>query len=110
MIDALEFNAAMRQVDPFDELAFLSLECAMLGNSALGPWLIDRCMAGLDDDVPPALLAFYTAQRALLRARLSAAHLLEPQVRTPERWLPQAQRYLDRARAALAQVQSPSLT
>jgi hypothetical protein len=34
-------------------------------------------------------------------ARLSAAHLLAPHPRRPERWLPQAARYLAEARAAL---------
>jgi aminoglycoside phosphotransferase family enzyme len=49
----------------------------------------------------PQLLAVYTAYRALLRARLSAAHLLEPDPREPERWLPQAARYIEFALRAL---------
>jgi aminoglycoside phosphotransferase family enzyme len=31
IIDRLEFNRELRLVDPFDELARLALECAMLG-------------------------------------------------------------------------------
>lgn len=43
----------------------------------------------------------YTAHRALLRARLAMAHLLDPQPRAPQKWPPQAQCYIDRALAAL---------
>ncbi len=46
-------------------------------------------------------MQLYTAHRALLRARLAMAHLLDPQPRTPQKWPPQAQRYIDRALAAL---------
>ncbi len=31
IFDCLEFNAELRQVDPFDELAYLGVECALLG-------------------------------------------------------------------------------
>ncbi len=101
VIDCLEFNGPLRQVDPFDELAFLALECDLLGASWIGPRLIDGCAAALGDAPPASLLHLYTAARALLRARLSMAHLLEPSPRTPLRWAPQAQRYVDRALAAL---------
>jgi aminoglycoside phosphotransferase family enzyme len=101
VIDCLEFNASLRQVDPFDELAFLALECDLLGASWIGPRLVDGCAASLGDAPPASLLHLYTAARALLRARLSMAHLLEPSPRTPLRWAPQAQRYVDRALAAL---------
>ena len=39
--------------------------------------------------------------RAMLRARLAMAHLLDPQPRTPQRWPPQARRYVAVALAAL---------
>lgn len=101
VIDCIEFNAALRQVDPYDELAFLGMECEMAGAAWIGPRLVDRCAAALGGCPPPAVLQFYTAFRALLRARLSLAHLLDLHPRTPERWLPQAQRYMARARRAL---------
>jgi len=101
VIDCLEFNAALRQVDPFDELAFLGLECELAGAAWIGPRLIDGCSAALGERPDRRLLAVYTAYRALLRARLALAHLLEPRPRTPERWQPLARRYLARARVAL---------
>jgi aminoglycoside phosphotransferase family enzyme len=102
VIDCLEFSAMLREVDPFDELAFLGLECRILGAAWIEPRLIAQLARELDDSPSPIVLALYTAHRALLRARLSAAHLLDPHPRTPGRWLPQAARYLAQARAALS--------
>lgn len=101
IIDALEFNPRLRQVDPFDELAFLALECERAGGAWIGPQLIDRCGAALDDTPPPTLLPLYTACRAMLRARLAMAHLLDTQPRTPQRWAPLAHGYVVRAVRAL---------
>lgn len=101
VIDCLEFNAALRQVDPFDELCFLALECELAGAAWVGPRLVAGCASALGDRPSEALLHLYGAARALLRARLAMAHLLDPQPRTPQRWPAQAQRYVDRARVAL---------
>ena len=102
MIDCLEFNASLRQVDPFDEIAFLALECEMVGAA---PWIAARLIAGvaaaLGELPSPALMQLYTAHLALRRARLAMAHLLDPAPREPQRWPPLAQRYIDRAVAAL---------
>ena len=102
VIDCLEFSAELREVDPFDELAFLGLECRMLGAAWIEGTLIAQVARALGDAPSPVVQALYTAHRALLRARLSAAHLLDAHPRTPERWLPQASRYLAEARAALS--------
>lgn len=102
VIDCLEFNTAMRQQDPFEELVFLGLECEMLGAPWVAPRLIDGCAAALGERPSAALLQLYLAQRALRRARLALAHLLEPSPRTPAKWPAQAQRYVARAAAALA--------
>jgi uncharacterized protein len=101
IIDCLEFNRELRLVDPFDELSFLSLECEIAGAAWIGERLFARCTELLDDRPQPQLLAFYRAYRALLRGRLSAAHLFEEQPRDAERWLPQAQRYVALAARAL---------
>jgi len=102
VFDALEFDARLGEVDPFDELCFLGLECDMAGNASVGPLLCARMAPALDDAPPPALLRLYTAKNALMRARLSVAHLMEPDPRHPEKWLPQASRYLKRALVALS--------
>ena len=106
VIDCLEFNARLRQVDPFDELAYLGLECAMAGAPCVGPALVAHVKRRLKDDFDPALLPLYTAHRALLRARLTMAHLLDVHPRTPEKWPPLANRYIAQALAAVAALES----
>jgi aminoglycoside phosphotransferase family enzyme len=108
VIDALEFNAALRAVDPFDELAFLGLECEMAGAAWIGPRLLAACGAALGSAPPAVLLHLYLAYRAQLRARLALAHLLEPEPRAPLKWAPLAQRYLQRSLAALEQARGPA--
>lgn len=94
IIDCLEFNRGFRQVDPFDELAFLGMECGRLDGAWIGEALISRCAELLNDSPQARLFAFYTAYRACLRARLALAHLVEPGTRDAEKWLPLAASYL----------------
>ncbi len=110
IIDCLEFNPALRRVDPFDEMAFLALECEMAGAPWIGPRLLAGIAAALDDLPSPALMQLYTAQLALRRARLAMAHLLDPVPRTPQHWPPLAQRYVDRAVAALDALEQSTVT
>lgn len=106
VIDCLEFNATLRQLDPFDELAYLAMECDMAGAPWVGPQLIHLCALALGDAPPAPVMQLYTAHRALLRARQAMAHLLEPAPRSPEKWQPLAQRYIERALAALAHFET----
>ena len=103
IFDCLEFNAELRQVDPFDELAFLGVECALLGATVLGAEVIAQVGALLRDSPSQRLISLYSAWRAVLRARLAVAHLLDPLPRLPEKWEPLASRYLALAEAALRQ-------
>jgi aminoglycoside phosphotransferase family enzyme len=101
VIDCLEFNPALRQVDPFDEIAYLGLECDMAGAPWIGEQLLRGCAEELGGGPDAALLQLYIAQRAVLRARLALAHLLDQVPRTPRRWPAQALRYLEHAQRAL---------
>jgi len=94
IIDCLEFNARLRMVDPFDEIAFLCIECERLGAPWAGEYLRRRVMLALHDGHSEELFVFYRCHRASLRARLAVAHLLEPDPRTPEKWEPLARGYL----------------
>jgi aminoglycoside phosphotransferase family enzyme len=95
IIDCLEFNPKFRAVDPLDEVAYLSIECARLGAPWASTYLSRRILhAGTGSGVCEALFCFYRCYRATLRARLTLAHLLEPKPRTPEKWLPLARTYL----------------
>jgi aminoglycoside phosphotransferase family enzyme len=97
IIDCLEFNPRLRAVDPFDEIAYLDLECERLGAAWAGRHIRARVARGLRESLPLALYHFYRSYRATLRARLAIAHLAEPKPRTPEKWPRLARAYLDMA-------------
>jgi len=94
IIDCLEFNARLRVVDPFDEIAYLSLECERLAAAWAGVRLRRRMTRLLRDGPTDALFTFYHSYRAMLRARLAIAHLYELQPRTREKWPRLARAYL----------------
>jgi aminoglycoside phosphotransferase family enzyme len=99
IIDCLEFSRPLRLVDPFDELTFLTLECEVLGAGWVGKHITERCREGLEDTPARQLLDFYWNYRACLRARIALVHLLEPNPRTPDKWVPLARRYLQLAQS-----------
>lgn len=86
IIDCLEFNARLRVVDPFNEVAYLSLECERLGAAWAGHYIERRMQRLLRDGPAEELFTFYGCHQATLRARLAIAHLLEQRPRTPEKW------------------------
>jgi aminoglycoside phosphotransferase family enzyme len=101
VIDCLEFDAGLRRVDPFDEVAYLGLECDMAGDPTIGARLHARLVAAGLCAPPAALMRLYVASRALLRARLSVAHLFDEHPRDAARWRPLAALYLQRAERQL---------
>lgn len=94
IIDCLEFDPRLRALDPLDEVAFLHLECERLGAAWAGERIRRHLAAVLGEDRASGLFLFYRSQRAMLRARLSIAHLLDAAPRTPEKWPRQARLYL----------------
>lgn len=100
VIDCLEFNRFLRLVDPCDDIAYLGLECSLLGAGWIGRTLQQKVETKLADHPGEDLIAFYTMFRACLRARLALAHLTEPQPRSPEHWPKLARRYLEMAEKA----------
>lgn len=105
IIDCLEFNPRLRAVDPYDEIAFLSLECERLGAAWAGDYIKRRMTSALGDGAVEELSAFYRCHRATLRARLAIAHLLEPSPRTPEKWRPLARTYLEIAKTEAVRLE-----
>jgi len=105
VIDCLEFNARLRTQDALDEVAFLHLECERLGGRWVGETLLRRLATPLGDDMRNGLFLFYRIGRALLRARLSIAHLMDVQPRTPEKWPKLARTYLAIAAADARQLE-----
>ncbi|MCH4559151.1 hypothetical protein [Mesorhizobium jarvisii] len=109
IIDCLEFNRSMRIVDPYDEINYLGLECEMLGAPWIRPLLLKALESRLPDRPDAELLALYGGFRALLRARLCLAHLLEEPVRHPEKWRPLAIRYIEQANREIFSLRSRSV-
>ena len=105
IIDCLEFNTRLRTVDPFDEIAFLTLECERLGAAWAGQYIRRGVELGLHEDLPAELFLFYRSYRATLRARLAIAHLFEPKPRTPEKWPRLALTYLNIAARDAARLE-----
>jgi uncharacterized protein len=105
IIDCLEFNPRLRAVDPFDEIAFLDLECERLGAAWAGRYIRTRVARGLNDALPEGLYRFYRCYRATLRARLAIAHLSEPNPRTPEKWPRLSGAYLEIAAREAASLE-----
>ncbi|MBS3651588.1 hypothetical protein KEU06_23500 [Pseudaminobacter sp. 19-2017] len=109
IIDCLEFSRRMRILDPYDEANYLGMECEVIGAGWVRQHLLDALKSRFGHEPSERLLSSYGAFRALLRARLSIAHLLERRVRRPEKWRPLALRYLQRAERELARSR-PSAT
>jgi aminoglycoside phosphotransferase family enzyme len=99
IIDCLEFNSRLRASDALDEIAFLHLECERLGGRWFGDAIRRRLARMLHDDPASGVFLFYRLCRAMLRARLSIAHLFDPHPRTPEKWPRLARAYLALAEA-----------
>jgi aminoglycoside phosphotransferase family enzyme len=99
IIDGLEFDPRLRRLDPFDEVAYLSVECERLGAGWIGERIRAAMFEALGDGPSEQLFTFYRCYRATLRARLAVAHLLTPEVRTPHKWRPLALSYLKLALA-----------
>lgn len=107
IIDCLEFNRAMRILDPYDEINYLGLECEMLGAGWIRPELLAIVGQWLGQPPSDRLLSLYGAFRALLRARLCIVHVLERPIRSPGHWRPLAIRYLEQAERELAKCRLP---
>ncbi|RQH15762.1 hypothetical protein [Bradyrhizobium sp. RP6] len=99
IIDCLEFNSRLRAGDALDEIAFLHLECERLGGRWFGDAIRRRLARTLQDDPASGVFLFYRIGRAMLRARLSIAHLLDEHPRTPDKWPRLARAYLALAEA-----------
>jgi len=97
-IDCLEFNRDWRALDPADELAYLSMECEYAGAPWIGEVVFETYREATGDDPPAALVRFYKAYRAAVRAKLSAWHLKDhPDPADQGKWIARARRYLELA-------------
>jgi uncharacterized protein len=96
-IDCLEFDRELRIMDSVDELAFLAMECERAGAGFIGEQMFELYLAGTDDTPPQSLIDFYKAHHAIVRAKLSAWHILDYPPEEHPKWIQQAKNYLDLA-------------
>jgi aminoglycoside phosphotransferase family enzyme len=94
IFDCLEFNRSFRIIDAADELAFLSMECERLGAPQVEQELFGVYRRITGDHPPPALVYFYKAHRACVRARLAIWHLRDLEKSVWPRWRAVAAEYL----------------
>jgi aminoglycoside phosphotransferase family enzyme/predicted kinase len=72
VVDRLEFDPALRCVDVAEDLGFLTMDLERLGAAWAADLLTDAYRQAGGDPGPPALLAFFAAYRALVRAKVAA--------------------------------------
>jgi uncharacterized protein len=94
IIDCLEFNRALRLVDPVDEICFLTMECERLGAALAGERVLAAYGAATGDRPPAQLALFYKSFRACLRARLAIWHLRDEVIDNPAKWVARAREYV----------------
>ena len=93
VIDCLEFDRALRRLDPHEDTALLALEIERC-RPALARAFLRRLAARLKDPIPASLTHIYMSHRALTRAKLAAWHLGDPQFPDPAPWLARTESYL----------------
>jgi aminoglycoside phosphotransferase family enzyme/predicted kinase len=71
IFDPVEFDPALRRIDVAADLAFLVMELVEAGRADLGRALVEEYRAAGGDDGGDALLAFYAAYRAWVRAKVA---------------------------------------
>jgi predicted kinase len=70
VVDCVEFDPDMRTLDVADDLAFLVMDLAALGGERFASRLIDAYRAAGGDCGRDAVVAFFAAHRALVRAKV----------------------------------------
>jgi aminoglycoside phosphotransferase family enzyme len=86
IIDCLEFSRDFRILDTADELGFLALECERLGAPELRRVIFETYARESGDAPPAALVHFYSAHRACMRAKVALWHMNEPAHRDSPVW------------------------
>ncbi len=72
IFDAIEFDPALRFIDPVNELAFLAMDLHHRGHSALAWRLLDRWLTHTGDHTGLAAWSWYLSYRAMVRAKIAA--------------------------------------
>jgi hypothetical protein len=85
VIDCIEFNERFRFADPVADMAFLVMDLAFHGRRDLARVFADEYFRASSDEEGRVLLSFYTAYRAVVRAKVEGLELLETEIPEAER-------------------------
>lgn len=94
IIDCIEFNRDFRIIDPVDELAYLVMECELLGAGFMHDWIFPTYRELAHDEYEEAILPFYKAYRAYIRAKIAIWHLADDTVTDTAKWSKRCSDYL----------------
>jgi hypothetical protein len=107
ILDCLEFSDALRQGDVCTDVAFLAMDLIRLGHPELAHVFVDAYERSTGALLPPALLHFYIAHRAYIRALVAcirAEHGVEGAATTAAALHALARRHLVYAQSAVVLV------
>lgn len=107
IIDRIEFTDRFRWSDPIADVAFVIMDLQAHGAWALARLLADHYIDASEDREGRALLPFYTAYRAMVRAKVAAMAAAEPELGERARARARAKAEA-RARLALVELADPS--
>jgi aminoglycoside phosphotransferase family enzyme/predicted kinase len=85
LIDCIEFNERFRFADPVADMAFVAMDLAFRGRRDLAGAFAAAYFRAAGDADGPALLPFYTAYRAAVRAKVEGLELGEREIPAAER-------------------------
>ena len=102
LFDGLEFNPGLRWIDVISEIAFLVMDLTERGRPDYARRCLNRYLEGTGDYAGLALLAYYQAYRALVRAKVAALRATQEAPAEGGRELAEAERYLAHAEALAA--------
>lgn len=84
VVDCVEFDRSLRELDVADDLAFLVADLAALGGERFAGPLVSAYREAGGDPGDGALLAFYAAHRALVRAKVELVRAAQLPSRSAE--------------------------
>lgn len=80
LFDCLEFNAGLRWVDVMSEVAFVVMDLEDRGRADFAMQFLNRYLELTGDYTGVPLLRFYLSYRAMVRAKVAAIRLSQPQI------------------------------
>jgi len=85
IVDCVEFDGRLRELDVADDLAFLVMDLAVRGGERCAQTLVRAYRAAGGEPGEDWLIAFYAADRALVRAKVALVRASQCPAASPER-------------------------